>query len=124
MRPMIELWRNERGARAFFVALAQGSLGAGAGYVAVMLVAYERLGSAWAASLILLPSMLLGPLIGAWLDRRDRRLAERAGQRAGCERDSRAIVSRRRGPGPRACRRHGLDALWRADLLLGPGWAA
>ena len=41
-----------------------------------MLIAYERLGSAWAASLILLadmaPSMLLGPLVGAWLDRRDR----------------------------------------------------
>jgi MFS family permease len=76
MRPLIDLWRDEKGARAFFVALAQGSLGAGAGYVAVMLVAYERLGSAWAASLILLadllPSMLLGPLIGAWLDRRDR----------------------------------------------------
>jgi MFS family permease len=76
MRPLIDLWRNERGARAFFVALAQGSLGAGAGYVTVMLVAYERLGSAWAASLILLadllPSMLLGPVIGAWLDRRDR----------------------------------------------------
>ncbi len=41
-----------------------------------MLVAYERLGPAWAASLILLadllPAMLLGPLVGAWLDRRDR----------------------------------------------------
>lgn len=76
MRPLIDLWRNEKGARAFFVALAQGSLGAGASYVTVMLVAYERLGSAWAASLILLadllPSMLLGPLIGAWLDRSDR----------------------------------------------------
>src|SRR4051812_19113319 len=73
---MMELWRSERGARPFFVALAQGSLGAGASYVAVMLVAYERLGSAWAASLILLadmlPSMLLGPLVGAWLDRHDR----------------------------------------------------
>ena len=76
MRAMIDLWRAERGARPYFAALAQGSLAAGAGYVAVMLVAYERLGSAWAASLILLadilPSMLLGPLIGAWLDRRDR----------------------------------------------------
>ena len=47
---MIDLWRHERGARPFFAALAGGSLGAGAGYVAVMLVAYERLGSAWAAS--------------------------------------------------------------------------
>ena len=56
--------------------MAQGALAAGAAYVAVMLVAYERLGSAWAASLILLaellPGMLFGPLIGAWLDRHDR----------------------------------------------------
>ena len=41
-----------------------------------MLVAYERFGSAWAATLILLaeflPGMLAGPLIGAWLDRQDR----------------------------------------------------
>jgi MFS family permease len=76
MRPLIDLWRSEKGARAFFVALVQGSLGTGASYVAVMLVAYDRLGSAWAASLILLadllPSMLVGPLVGAWLDRHDR----------------------------------------------------
>ena len=73
---MFDLWRQEPGARPFFVALAQGSLGAGAGYVAVMLVAYERFGSAWASALMLLaeflPSMLVGPLVGAWLDRRDR----------------------------------------------------
>jgi MFS family permease len=73
---MIELWRREPGARAYFAAVAQGALAGGAAYVAVMLVAYERLGSAWAASVILLaellPGMLLGPLIGAWLDRHDR----------------------------------------------------
>jgi len=76
MRAMIELWRHEPGARAYFAAVAQGALAGGAAYVAVMLVAYERLGSAWAASLILLaellPGMLFGPLIGAWLDRHDR----------------------------------------------------
>src|SRR3954469_13311954 len=42
-----------------------------------MLVAYERLGSAWAASAVLFaelaPGMFVGPLIGAWIDRRDRR---------------------------------------------------
>ena len=73
---MIELWRHEPGARAYFAAVAQGALAGGAAYVAVMLGAYERLGSAWAASLILLaellPAMLFGPLIGAWLDRHDR----------------------------------------------------
>jgi len=76
MRTMVDLLRHERQARPFFAAVAQGSLAQGAGYVAVMLIAYERLGSAWAASLILLadmaPSMLLGPLVGAWLDRHDR----------------------------------------------------
>src|SRR3954447_9761372 len=76
MAAMIDLWRSERQARPFFAAITQGALAQGAGYVAVMLIAYERLGSAWAASLILLadiaPSMLLGPLVGAWLDRRDR----------------------------------------------------
>ena len=76
MRTMVDLLRHERQARPFFAAVAQGSFAQGAGYVAVMLIAYERLGSAWAASLILLadiaPSMLLGPLVGAWLDRRDR----------------------------------------------------
>ena len=73
---MIELWRREPGSRAFFGALAQGALATGASYVGVMLVAYERFGSAWAATLILLaeslPGMFAGPLIGAWLDRQDR----------------------------------------------------
>src|SRR3954451_20647786 len=76
MGVLIELWRQEPKARGFFVALAQGALATGAAYVAVMLVAYQRLGSAWAAAAILLaemlPGMLAGPLIGAWLDRRDR----------------------------------------------------
>jgi MFS family permease len=71
-----QLWRREPGARPFFLALAQGALGTGAAYIGVMVLAYERLGSAWAASLILLadilPSMVLSPVIGAWLDRRDR----------------------------------------------------
>jgi len=76
MEAFISLWRQEPGSRRFFVALGQGSLGSGAAYVGIMVVAYQRLGSAWAASLMLLadmlPSMLLSPLIGAWLDRRDR----------------------------------------------------
>src|SRR4051794_12505906 len=76
MGVLVELWRREPKARGFFIALAQGALATGAAYVAVMLVAYERLGSAWAATLVLLaemlPGMLAGPLIGAWLDRQDR----------------------------------------------------
>ena len=76
MEAFISLWRQEPGSRRFFLALGQGSLGSGAAYVGIMVVAYQRLGSAWAASLMLLadmlPSMLLSPLIGAWLDRRDR----------------------------------------------------
>src|SRR4051794_274144 len=71
---VFDAWRR---APSFFIASAASSLAAGASYVAVMLVAYARLGSAWAASAVLLaemlPGMLAGPLIGAWLDRRDRR---------------------------------------------------
>jgi MFS family permease len=76
MKRIVDLFRQEPGARVFFAALGCGALGGGASYVAVMLVAYERLGSAWAASAVLLadvlPGMLLGPVIGTWLDRRDR----------------------------------------------------
>src|SRR3954453_4107463 len=76
MGVLLELWRREPGDRPFFIALTQGSLATGAAYAAVMLVAYEGVGSAWAAAAVLLaeiaPGMLLGPLIGAWLDRRDR----------------------------------------------------
>src|SRR4051812_887038 len=74
---MFDVLRHERSTRGYFAASAMGSLAAGAAYVAVMLVAFERLGSAWAASAILLaemlPGMFAGPLLGAWLDRRDRR---------------------------------------------------
>jgi MFS family permease len=77
MGAFIDLWRRERAARPFFLALIQSGLGTGAAYVGIMVVAYDRLGSAWAATLVLLadllPGMLLGPLVGAWLDRRDRR---------------------------------------------------
>jgi MFS family permease len=77
MGGFVDLWRREPAARPFFLALLQSALGTGAAYVAIMVVAYDRLGSAWAASLVLLadilPGMLLGPVVGAWLDRRDRR---------------------------------------------------
>ncbi len=55
----------------------QSSLGTGAGYVALVLIAYERFRSPWAISLVLLadflPAMLAGPLLGAAADRWPRR---------------------------------------------------
>ena len=78
MRGAAELLTREPRARAFFLAHAQSSLGTGAGYVALLLVAYERLRSPWAIALVLLadflPAMFLGPLFGAAADRWSRRL--------------------------------------------------
>ena len=65
--------RPERRARWFFGAHLQSGLGAGAGYIALLVLAYDRIGSAWGATAILLadllPAMLLGPLLGAAIDR-------------------------------------------------------
>jgi MFS family permease len=76
MRSVLDLWRHERRARWFFLAHLQGGLGTGAGYVALLLLAYDRIGSAWAATAVLLadllPAMLLGPLLGGLLDRANR----------------------------------------------------
>lgn len=77
MRQALDLLRTERVARRFFAAHAQSSLGTGAGYVALVVLAYERFRSPWAITLILLaefaPGMLLGPLLGAAADRWSRR---------------------------------------------------
>ncbi|MDA0180173.1 MFS transporter [Solirubrobacter phytolaccae] len=63
-------------ARPFFAAHLQSSLGTGAGYVAILLLAYEVLGSAWGATAVLLadlaPAMFLGPLLGGLIDRTSR----------------------------------------------------
>jgi MFS family permease len=73
----LELLRHERVARVYYAALAQSAIGTGAGYVALLIVAYDRFTSAWAISLVLLadllPAMLLGPLFGAAADRWSRR---------------------------------------------------
>jgi MFS family permease len=73
MRSILDLWRAERRSRWFFAAHMQGALGVGVGYVALMVFAYERIGSAWAATAVLLadllPSMLLGAVVGAVADR-------------------------------------------------------
>jgi MFS family permease len=75
--PTLKLLRREPRARGFFLAHAQSSLGNGAAYVALLVLAYERLHSPWAITLILLadmlPPMLLGPLCGAAADRWPRR---------------------------------------------------
>ena len=73
MRSIAALWSAERRARWFFAAHLQGALGVGVGYVALLVFAYERIGSAWAATAVLLadllPSMLLGAFVGALADR-------------------------------------------------------
>jgi MFS family permease len=73
----IDLLRHERRARIFFLALAQSSLGTGAAYVALLVVAFDRFESGWAIGLVLfadlVPSMLFGPLFGAAADRWSRR---------------------------------------------------
>lgn len=61
----------------YFAVLGQSALGNGAGYIALLVVAYERYHSAWAISLILvadlLPAGLFGPILGAAADRWSRR---------------------------------------------------
>lgn len=63
--------------RRFFLAHLQSELGTGAAYVALLLVAYHRLHSGWAISLVLLadfvPGIALGPPLGALADRLPRR---------------------------------------------------
>ena len=76
MRDALSFWRSHRDVRPFFLAHAQGAIGDGAGYVALLLLAYDRFGSAWAATALALadfgPAMLLGPLLGALVDRHGR----------------------------------------------------
>jgi MFS family permease len=83
MRETLDLLRHEPRARLFFAALAQSSLGTGAGYVALLLIAYERFGSPWAISLVLIadliPAMVLGPVFGALADRWSRKWCVVAG---------------------------------------------
>ena len=64
-------------ARVYYAVLAQSALGNGAGYIALVVVGFDRYRSAWAISLILLadfvPAMLFGPVFGAAADRWSRR---------------------------------------------------
>ena len=71
------LLRGDPSARRFFTAYAQSSLGNGAGYVALVVLAYQRWHSPWAITLVLMadfvPAMVLGPIFGAAADRWSRR---------------------------------------------------
>jgi len=73
----LRVLRGEPVLQRFLIAHTQSSLGNGIGYVAILLIAAERLNSPWAVTLVLLadfvPSMLLGPLFGAAADRWPRR---------------------------------------------------
>lgn len=77
MSNTLSMLRSEPRARWMLSTVAQSSLGTGAGYVALLLIAYDRWESPWAISLILLaefaPSMLLGPVCGAAADRWSRK---------------------------------------------------
>lgn len=77
MTAALTLLRNERRARRFFIAHTQSSLGTGAAYVALLVLAYQRFHSPWAVTLVLLadflPATLLGPILGAAVDRFGRR---------------------------------------------------
>ncbi|MEA2423466.1 MAG: hypothetical protein QOF55_2565, partial [Thermoleophilaceae bacterium] len=77
MNRVIEMFRGERRARAFLLTYAQSSLGTGAAIVALFVIAFERYPSPWAITLVLLaydlPPGLLGPFVGALVDRVSRR---------------------------------------------------
>jgi MFS family permease len=64
--------QHEPRARMFYAAVAQSSIGTGASYTALLILTYDRFGSAWAISLVFLaemiPAMVLGPLLGAAAD--------------------------------------------------------
>lgn len=74
---MLRLLRDNPPLRRFFVAFFGSQVGTGAAYVALLLVAYQRLHSGWAISLVLLgefvPGILLAPLFGSFADRFPRR---------------------------------------------------
>ena len=68
-----------RGARRFFLAHAQSSLGSGIAIVGLPLLAYDHYHTPWALTAVLLcellPAVALGPLLGALADRMPRRTA-------------------------------------------------
>ena len=74
---MLALLTDTPALRRFFAAFFQSQVGTGAAYVALLLVAYQRLHSGWAIALVLLgefvPGIVLSPLFGSLADRTSRR---------------------------------------------------
>lgn len=74
---MLKLLADSPPLRRFFAAFLPSQVGTGAAVVALPLVAYERLHSSWAISLVLLgeflPGVVLAPLFGTLADRCSRR---------------------------------------------------
>ncbi|MDA0158959.1 MFS transporter [Solirubrobacter ginsenosidimutans] len=77
MKQLRELIAHERSARPLLAAHLQSSLGTGAAYVALLVIAYERFHSPLAVSTILLceflPALMLGAVLGAAADRWSRK---------------------------------------------------
>ncbi|MBV9603968.1 MAG: MFS transporter [Solirubrobacterales bacterium] len=73
---MLSLLRQPKLLR-FYFAHGQSQLGTGASYVALVLIAYQRLHSGWAVALVLLseflPGVVLAPYFGVLADRHSRR---------------------------------------------------
>jgi len=74
---VLALLKDTPALRRFFAAFFQSQVGTGAAYVALLLVAYQRLPSGWAIALVLLgefvPGIVLSPLLGSLADRISRR---------------------------------------------------
>ncbi|MEY2442876.1 MAG: hypothetical protein QOJ46_2302 [bacterium] len=74
---MLAFVRTPGPVRRFLLTALQSSIGNAVGYVALLLLAYERFRSPWAVSLVLLadflPAIVLAPVFGALADRYSRR---------------------------------------------------
>src|SRR4051795_2021338 len=77
MRKVLDTLGGESRARWFLLTYLQSSLGSGAAIVALFVLAYDREPSAWSITVVLLaydlPPGLLGPFVGALVDRISRR---------------------------------------------------
>jgi MFS family permease len=77
LKRVLRTLRGERRARAFLLTYAQSALGTGAASVALFVLAYDRKPSPWAITVVLLaydlPPGILGPFLGALIDRVSRR---------------------------------------------------